>query len=284
MSVDGTALLFEGFLQKRKDTLKILWVTYWFRLQNTALFFYTQKNGSATHLRGYYYICSVQSVREVQKAGGRHFMFEIIMRNGKRKMLAAETAALRKEWVVHLWQAMHLSTSRVSVSSGTILETCEEQDRLKSSTPICSRSEGAMKWLPAQPLSAPAPSNPVYSTSSGICFLDCPPEEQDSEEAIYQNLHLPSNDQNLDDHSVSDPQWSGGTSNAEESQNGDYDVLPCRKNLDPSTEMTEDIYDIPQSYQTSTEHQDGIYDVPSGLMRRASETGDEQPEGTYERI
>ncbi|AWP18814.1 Hypothetical protein SMAX5B_021068 [Scophthalmus maximus] len=61
MSVDGTKLLFEGFLQKRKDTM--------------------------SHLRGNYYIYTVQSVREVQRADSSRFMFEIIMKNGKRKML-----------------------------------------------------------------------------------------------------------------------------------------------------------------------------------------------------
>ncbi|KAK1876967.1 Arf-GAP with coiled-coil ANK repeat and PH domain containing protein 2 [Dissostichus eleginoides] len=87
MSVDQTKLLLEGFLQKRKDNMKLRWVTYWFRLQNTTLFFYTQKNGSASHLRSYYYIYTVQSVREVPRVAGNRFIFEIIMTNGKRKVL-----------------------------------------------------------------------------------------------------------------------------------------------------------------------------------------------------
>ncbi|XP_036069189.1 uncharacterized protein LOC112146198 isoform X3 [Oryzias melastigma] len=111
MSVNGTSLLFEGFLQKRKDTLKLRWVTYWFRLQNTTLFFYNEKNCDASTLKGYYYIYTVQSVREIPKATKKHFMFEIILTNGKCKMLAAQTAALRKQWVEHLWEAMRLSTN-----------------------------------------------------------------------------------------------------------------------------------------------------------------------------
>ncbi|XP_062295286.1 uncharacterized protein LOC133999953 [Scomber scombrus] len=87
-------VLFEGFLQKRKDTLKLKWVTYWFRLQNTTLFFYTQKNGNASHLRGYYYIYTVQSVREVQRVGSKRFMFELIMTNGKRKVLVSQHCGL----------------------------------------------------------------------------------------------------------------------------------------------------------------------------------------------
>ncbi|CAB1459084.1 unnamed protein product [Pleuronectes platessa] len=114
MSLDGTRLLFEGFLQKRKDSIKLRWATYWFRLQNTTLFFYTKKNGSASHLRSYYYIYTVQSVREVQRADSSRFMFEIIMKNGKKKMLAAETAELRQQWVEQLWQSMHLSGCRIS--------------------------------------------------------------------------------------------------------------------------------------------------------------------------
>ncbi|XP_029946090.1 uncharacterized protein LOC115387506 [Salarias fasciatus] len=138
MSVDATKLLFEGFLQKRKDSLKVWWVTYWFRLQNTTLFFYTEKNGGASHLRGYYYIYTVQSVREVDRADKKRFIFEIIMTNGKRKVLAAETAALRKKWVGHLWQAMHLSASWVSDSRDAYFEVDQQQDRLNIDTPVSS--------------------------------------------------------------------------------------------------------------------------------------------------
>ncbi|XP_056258314.1 interactor protein for cytohesin exchange factors 1 isoform X2 [Seriola aureovittata] len=265
MSVDATKLLFEGFLQKRKDTLKIRWVTYWFRLQNTTLFFYTKENGSAPYLRGYYYIYTVQSVREVQRAGSKRFMFEIIMTNGKRKMLAAETAALRKEWVGHLWQAMHLSTSQVS-SRGRHLEECEQRDRLNSSTPICSHSDSVMESLPARPLSAPAPSVQIHCETTHLF------QELNSEEETYQNTPSACNSQHQSVDGLNNPQWSGGLSNAE-NREGDYDVLPVRKKkceINVLTEMDEGVYDFPLSYRRSVEQQDpaeSIYDVPSNLLR-----------------
>ncbi|XP_044036948.1 uncharacterized protein LOC122868747 [Siniperca chuatsi] len=166
MSIDRTKLLFEGFLQKRKDTMKIRWVTYWFRLQNTTLFFYTKKNGSASHLRGYYYIYTVQSVREVQRSDSKRIMFEIIMTNGKRKVLAAETAALRKEWVGHLWQAMHLSASGVSDSKNIHFEMCEQRERINSSAPNSSHSDSLMELLPARPHSAPGPTGQMHHAIS----------------------------------------------------------------------------------------------------------------------
>ncbi|XP_039680748.1 uncharacterized protein LOC120574484 isoform X2 [Perca fluviatilis] len=267
MSLDGTKLLFEGFLQKRKDNLKIRWVTYWFRLQNTTLFFYTRKNGSAAHLRGYYYIYTVQSVREVQRVDSKRFMFEIFMTNGKRKLLAAETAALRKEWVGLLWQAMNLSTSGVSDSRSTQHEVCEQRERLNSSAPISSHSERVMELLPARPLSAPAPTGHVHHKIRSIATPICLSEEPECEEAMQQNT-LPACD------SLNSPQWSSGLSNAEGRQEGDYDILPLRNTvceINASTETDEGVYDFPLSYRRSAEHPnptESIYDVPSSLLRR----------------
>ncbi|XP_061567878.1 uncharacterized protein LOC133422028 isoform X2 [Cololabis saira] len=277
MSVDGTRLLFEGFLQKRKDNLKLRWVTYWFRLQNSTLFFYTERNCSASHLRGYYYIYTVQSVREVKKNERKRFMFEVIMTNGKRKMLAAETAALRKEWVRHLWQAMQLSTSGAWDCSFPELQACEQRDRPNSSTAVCSDSSSVLEFPSARPISAPPPSNHIHPEANSITSPFCPSEDQDW--ATYQNISLPSNDQSRHDQTFSDQ------------QDGDYDVLPCRKDScgpPPSIELDEDIYDCPRSYRSS-EHgdpTDGIYDVPSCLLRTVDDdTIDEQSEeGIYWRI
>ncbi|XP_041858688.1 uncharacterized protein LOC121650920 isoform X2 [Melanotaenia boesemani] len=289
MSVNEPRLLYEGFLQKRKDRLKIMWVTYWFRLQNATLFFYTKKNGRASHLRGHYYIYTVQSVREVHKTGRKHFMFEIVMTNGKRKMLAADTAALRKEWVTHLWQAMHLSGSGMLDSRDTHLNTCEQQENLNSRTFVCSDRDSMMEQLPAQPLSPPTHSNHTYTEATSTI---CPPEEQDCEETTSENILLPSDDHILSDHSISYPQWSSEMSRAEETHDGVYDVLP-RRNIqeydDPSTEMLEDVYDTPMSYRTSLELNDptdSIYDVPSCLLRKTCNlTIDELPEeGIYNNI
>ncbi|XP_008284764.1 uncharacterized protein LOC103360689 isoform X2 [Stegastes partitus] len=228
MSADGTKLLFEGFLQKRKDTL--------------------------SHLRGYYYIYTVQSVREVQKTDRHRFMFEIVMTNGKRKVLAAETAALRKEWVGHLWKAMNLSTSGLS-SSGVALPQREQQpDRVDSITSVhCSDS---VVELP--------PPGPQPSEDTSIQ----PPMDQPEE---------PSNG----------PQWCSVLDTAEDRQEGDYDVLPIRnKTCEPSLapEMEDNVYDFPQSYRNSAQHQDSeltesIYDVPSSLLRDTpDDTTDEQLE------
>ncbi|XP_028675446.1 uncharacterized protein LOC114665187 isoform X2 [Erpetoichthys calabaricus] len=100
-------LVFEGFLKKRKDKMKMTWMTYWFRLHNCTLFFYTKKNGDASHLRGQYYVYTIQSVREV-KTEHNEFLFEIVMKNGKRKLLSAETEQLRSVWMEFLWKAMQL--------------------------------------------------------------------------------------------------------------------------------------------------------------------------------
>ncbi|MGH0139950.1 UNVERIFIED_CONTAM: hypothetical protein FKN15_070297 [Acipenser sinensis] len=99
-------LVFESFLKKRKDRMKLTWSTYWFRLQNTTLFFYTKKKVDASHLRGQYYIHTVQSVREVK--ADRQYLFEITMKNGKKKLLSAETEELRALWMKFLWKAMQL--------------------------------------------------------------------------------------------------------------------------------------------------------------------------------
>ncbi|XP_043925568.1 uncharacterized protein LOC122800112 [Protopterus annectens] len=100
-------LLFESFLNKRKDKMKFNWVTYWFRLQNTTLFFYTKQHGGADCLRGQYYVYSIQSVREIE-ASDNKYLFEIVMKNGKKKMLSADSAELRAIWMEFLWKAMQL--------------------------------------------------------------------------------------------------------------------------------------------------------------------------------
>ncbi|XP_030064268.1 uncharacterized protein LOC115473449 isoform X1 [Microcaecilia unicolor] len=100
-------LLFEGFLKKRKDKMRFAWPKYWFRLQNKTLFFYTEKSTDPSYLRGQYYIYMVQSVREM-KATDNEYTFEITMNNGKKKLLAAESAKLRAVWIQFLWKSMQL--------------------------------------------------------------------------------------------------------------------------------------------------------------------------------
>ncbi|KAM6913366.1 uncharacterized protein PEZ65_013921 [Lycodopsis pacificus] len=227
--------------------------------------------------------CLVQSVREVQRVDSKRFMFEIIMRNGKTKVLAAETAALRKEWVGLLWQAMHLSTSVLSDSRSTHLEVGEQRERLSSSTPISSHS-AMMESLCARPLSAPPGhiQHEVRSIVSPVC-----------EESPYQNT-LPDcsyQHPNVVD-GLDSPQWSSGLSNAEGRQEGDYDILPLRNKVresNASAEMDEGVYDFPLSYRRADQHPDptdSIYDVPSALLRNMPDhTSEEQPEdGVYWRI
>ncbi|XP_037332929.1 uncharacterized protein LOC119220790 [Pungitius pungitius] len=270
MSVERAVLLFEGFLEKRKDTMKLRWVTYWFRLQNTTLFFYTERNGNASHLRGCYYIFKVQSVREVHKADNKRFVFEITMTDGKRKVLAAGTAALRKQWVGLLWEAMHLSTSSLSDSSSTRPDAREQRERQTSSS-SCGFVMGS---LPARPLSAPParlrPLQVPVRLSEGPC----------REEGPYRSP-LPH-------------QHPGGDSlSAEDRQEGDYDILPLRKKVcevQALTQMDEGVYDFPLSIRRADEHPEpteSIYDVPSTLLKyRPNGTSEEQQrdDGAYWRI
>ncbi|XP_045888730.1 uncharacterized protein LOC123958966 [Micropterus dolomieu] len=251
MSIDGTKLLFEGFLQKRKDTM-------------------------------------VQSVREVNRGDSKRFMFEIIMTNGKRKVLAAETAALRKEWIGYLWQAMHLSSSGVS---DTHHEVCEQRERINSSAPICSYSDSVMELLPARPLSAPAPTGHIHHEIRSITPPSCLSEELNSEGATFQMTLPVCNYQHYNGDSLNSAQWSSGLSNAEGNQ-GDYDVLPLRKNICESNtapEMDEGVYDFPLSYRRASDALDpteSIYDVPSSLLRNLSDemSDDQQEDGLYWRI
>ncbi|OCT60854.1 uncharacterized protein LOC108702863 [Xenopus laevis] len=100
-------LCFTGFLRKRKDTMKFTWAKYWFKLQNTTLYFYTRREAHDSSLRGQYYMGNVQSVRRVSVTDVE-YPFEIVMKNGKRKILAADTADLRDVWMQFLWKSMQL--------------------------------------------------------------------------------------------------------------------------------------------------------------------------------
>ncbi|XP_034396012.1 uncharacterized protein LOC117735478 isoform X2 [Cyclopterus lumpus] len=241
---------------------------------------------SQSHLRGHYYIYTVQSVREVQRVDGKRFMFEIMMTNGKKKVLAAETAALRKEWLGLLWQAMNLSTSGVTYSRSTHLEVCEQRERLNSSTPVSSHS--VMESLLAQALSAP--SGHIQHETRSISSLIRLSEESNHEETASGNTPPDRSYQHHNGHSVDNPQRSSGLNHAEDVQEGDYDILPLRNKvceINTSTEMDEGEYDFPLSYRRAAEHPkptESIYDVPSSRSM-PDHTLEEQPEdGVYWRI
>ncbi|XP_059804222.1 uncharacterized protein LOC132379909 isoform X5 [Hypanus sabinus] len=67
---NGKDLIFEGYLKKQKDKM-------------------------------------VQSVREKEDRN-HEYLFEIVMKNGKKKVLAAESSDLRAVWMEFLWKAMQL--------------------------------------------------------------------------------------------------------------------------------------------------------------------------------
>ncbi|XP_059413259.1 uncharacterized protein LOC132148582 [Carassius carassius] len=163
MSTRGVvpAPLCQGFLKKRKDKMRLRWVTYWFRLYNTTLFFYTKKHGSALDLRGQYYIYEVQSVREVSRSENNRYLFEITMKNGKKKMLAsfhaADTADVRQEWMDQLWKAMLLNNGpdrSGSITDGELVpdnnpeipsSRSEESNNETSSTSVNSTDQESFK-------------------------------------------------------------------------------------------------------------------------------------------
>ncbi|KAK6312263.1 hypothetical protein J4Q44_G00179270 [Coregonus suidteri] len=306
MSTEKKQLLLEGFLKKRKDTLKMKWATYWFRLQNTTLFFYTRKHGSASHLRGLYYIYTVQSVREIQREKGKHYVFEITMKNGKRKVLAAETADLRTEWIGQLWRAMHLSGPG-GTDPGCIRQQDVRSDDLRvrghSSTYSSSECDSMTEPLGVhRPLSAPlTPFTPDQDLDQGDRSTHCLSapltpdqnlghratlslsltDELSSEEAICQNTvsHCGEEDKN------SVHRLSGRCEEEEHNEEeGHYDILPAPRNSEyhinqSDEDLTdgEDLYDFPLSNRRASDCQnysemtESIYDVPSSLMRKMSE-------------
>ncbi|XP_069056068.1 uncharacterized protein [Pleurodeles waltl] len=133
MAVAEKELLLESFLKKRKDTMIFTWSEYWFRLRNTTLSFYTSKEADETCLRGKYYIHLVQSVREV-KTRKSNYTFEIVMKNGKRKLLSADSAQLRKTWIEYLWKSMQLPSPCKKNSSCTWHDLPSLEQRAEAAT------------------------------------------------------------------------------------------------------------------------------------------------------
>ncbi|XP_043089803.1 uncharacterized protein LOC122338574 [Puntigrus tetrazona] len=240
MSTRGMpAPLCQGFLKKRKDKMRLRWVTYWFRLYNTTLFFYTKKHGSALDLRGQYYIYEVQSVREVSRSENNRFLFEITMKNGKKKMLAADTADVRQEWMDQLWKAMLLNgpDRSASITNGELVpdnnpevqsSQCEESNTETSSTSVDSRC-----------LSIDQESFQSFAAA----------------EEIQDGLHTDNEiEQNTEEFLLTEY---------------DYDVLPSQKVAE------EAIYDSPHSKWPTNEGEhgvtDSIYDFPNPVIRKLTE-------------
>ncbi|XP_063068116.1 uncharacterized protein LOC134459664 [Engraulis encrasicolus] len=239
-------LFFEGYLKKRKDKMKIRWATYWFRLHNTTLFFYNKKEGHASHLRGQYYIYMVQSVREVNES--KRHTFEMTMKNGKRKVLAAETPDLRCQWVRQLWQAMQLSGSgrSLSVCAWPRASQHEQKPRVVSTPPCPSNrldpdlmENTAQPSSPPEPESVALPDSDLYSvprtTEKNIIPTDTP---------IYCNVY----------------------------QYTQVNKLASDQSQDQKQKPEENLYDVlPPTRKSHTEATESIYDVPKSLLRKMPE-------------
>ncbi|XP_061081231.1 uncharacterized protein LOC133115372 isoform X2 [Conger conger] len=237
----------------------------------------------------------VKSVREVQKSEGKRYAFEIGMKNGKKKLLAADTADLRQTWVELLWRAMRAPGERHSVpaciwqegeelsgqgsahSSGSEGERRErDRGRLRASSepwaltpePLCPGTPRAWtgRALTPEPLCPGTPRTTTKSPALGAASFDSGlwksslglQEEEEEEEEEEQD--------------------------AEES---DYDVLPSRTQR---LLQEENIYDVPLCNMRVTEEthpgyreiEESIYDVPSSLLRRLSDRSiGDQSEGLW---
>lgn len=192
----------------------------------------------------------MQSVREVLTDDSKRFIFEIIMTSGKRKMLAADTAILRRDWLRHLWQAMHLSTSGAGITHRVNHEVSKQQS---AHTNIYSDAECVVK---NNDLSLP------------------PVPEPTSEEPVYQNTGF---------QPPTEDAGAGGPVrvNEEVTPEAVYDVLPARKNLqaaEPSSDTNDGVYDTPISYRTPAD-QENPYDVPSALLRKMSVSSIDHEDG-----
>ncbi|KAJ8404222.1 hypothetical protein AAFF_G00339950 [Aldrovandia affinis] len=273
MSTGEDELVFESFLRKRKKRMKLKWVTYWFRLQNSTLCFFSKKNRSSLQLKGQYYMCMVESVREVQKAESKRYVFEISMKNGKRKLLAADTAELRQTWVSLLWRAMQSPGHEDADSACTCLEGAELRTSGRGSTRSSSGSESGR----GGPESG-GPTSELWDGSTlarDLHTSDTPPTATQNSPSLGYCLEFSaaaSFDSGL---------WRSSLG-LEEEEEGDeegyYDTLPARTSQCLPLEE-EDIYDVPLCNRRATDDElagygemtESIYDVPSSLLRRISE-------------
>ncbi|GAA6099107.1 uncharacterized protein LOC113643999 isoform X2 [Tachysurus ichikawai] len=237
----------QGFLKKRKDKIRLRWVTYWFKLYNSTLFFYDKEHGSSSDLRGKYYLIEVQSVRGIMQTKKQNYSFELTMKNGKRKVLAAETADLRQLWMCQLLQAMNhrvCNTTKPNSNSGT----APNSSVFSNAQPESSHT--LMRHHFAEPVSylwsASVHSAAVIPTACSQNYIDVDLSYADSsqctEHEVMQKAEL--------EH--------------------DYDVLPPCKPL----HTEEPIYDTPRSNRHVSEAEyetiENIYDVPKYAIRKMS--------------
>ncbi|KAG9350450.1 hypothetical protein JZ751_026813 [Albula glossodonta] len=189
---------------------------------------------------------TVQSVREVTRKGSKPFAFEITMKNGKTKLLAAETQDLRNVWVSMLWKAMQLLGPGHSDSS------CVWDD----ATDLKQRAEG-------RPHSS--------SDSEDTEHLYSTPKQQNS--TALTGDPLVSGEDWLQEMSIYDTPLSNKQEMSWLQEMGIYDIPPSNKqvcgNKPPGCK------DMP----------DGIYDVPATCLMNVREqtlgtpaTGERSPD------
>ncbi|KAF4074073.1 hypothetical protein AMELA_G00250550 [Ameiurus melas] len=246
----------QGFLKKRKDKIRLRWVTYWFKLHNATLFFYNKKHGCISDLRGQYCLIEVESVREIMWTKKKHYIFEIAMKNGKRKVLAAETADLRQKWMCQLLQAMNHHVYNNTEPNSSWETTPDYMYRTQSSPyNMISNSESVVSdehrctgpdsylWSPSMNSAAVIPTTTAHiHIDLGMSHVDSSHYAEDEVKQKAEVIEL----------------------------ENDYDVLPLCKPL----HSEEVIYDTPPSNRRASEQEhettENIYDVPKSALRKKS--------------
>ncbi|KAM4034959.1 uncharacterized protein ACNLHF_021667 isoform 2-T2 [Anomaloglossus baeobatrachus] len=245
-------LIFEGFLKKRKDTMKFNWAKYWFKLQNTTLYFYTRRDPQPEYLRGQYYMYSVQSVRSLNSPDG-DFPFEIVMKNGKRKLLSAESEALRDVWLKLLWKSMQLP------GPGHATSSCIWYDIPKIISASDRTSRESVPESAPQGISSPMHDYHLLKSSLGDHSGS---EDVNNSDALFTDYNIPTS-WICPSSPVAAPEASPPVSpvlscGSERSSCPDATLcLPKTKHLYPGGNESDD-------------NSDSIYDVPTSRISRSS--------------
>ncbi|XP_062886720.1 uncharacterized protein LOC134336427 isoform X1 [Mobula hypostoma] len=251
---NGKDLIFEGYLKKQKDKMKFAWAKYWFRLQNTTLFFFTNKQCEACHLRGQYYIYMVQSVRKKEDRN-HEYIFEMVMKNGKRKVLAAESSDLRAVWMEFLWKAMQLPGPGKKNSACTWHDIPHLIQRAASLCPNTTEREDSM---------------------GSLCSTDTQSEDYTSD-AVYfafpvHSRQTSSTASDLDE--SSNVRRSNITSSSEEGESVDNEATPASQgSAGDQREQEMEAVTVPSLKPKATDRVNclsGIYNVPKPVSGKST--------------
>ncbi|XP_053468680.1 uncharacterized protein LOC128600325 isoform X2 [Ictalurus furcatus] len=252
--------LCQGFLKKRKDKIRLRWVTYWFKLHNATLFFYNKKHGSTSDLRGQYCLIEVESVREIMWTKKKHYIFEIAMKNGKRKVLAAETADLRQKWMCQLLQAMNHHVYN-STEPNSNWETTPDYMYRTQSSPynMISNSESVVSDMLVRKHRCTEPDSYLWSPSMHSAAVIS---------TTTAHIHIDLGMSHVESSHYAEDEVKQKAEVIE--LENDYDVLPLCKPL----HSEEVIYDTPPSNRRASEQEqettENIYDVPKYALRKKS--------------